>query len=179
MSVPSRRHDHRRNKFIGPTNIGAHKSDGIHILKSTRRRISDASSPQGERERGRLGRAEEEEKEERAKGRLARGEKAREGAGQGSHRRLTRNYGFAGLTNKESARETGFARATLSLSLSLSHTGTGPWNRLSPLKARKHRIRRHFGYRPPASADGTAAEFMATFGPSRWIPAREQPSRTR
>lgn len=62
-----------------------------------------------ERERGRSGGAEEEEKEERAKGRLARGEKAREGAGQGSHRRLTRNYGFAGLTNKESARETGFA----------------------------------------------------------------------
>lgn len=127
-----------------------------------------------ERERERLGGAEEEEKEERAKGRLARGEKAREGAGQGSHRRLTRNYGFAGLTNKESARETGFA-GRHTHTLFLSPTGTGPWNRLSPLKARKHRIRRHFGYRPPASADGTAAEFMATFGPSRWIPAREQP----
>lgn len=67
----------------------------IHSLRQTARALLrlQVVDPKGdERERG------EEKARERRK----------------AHRRLTRIYGFVGLANKESARETGFRRATLS-----------------------------------------------------------------
>lgn len=74
------------------------------------------------------------------KGRRGRKEKAREKA----HRRLTRIYGFVGLANKESARETGFPKRH-------SHLTRHGWNRLLPSGARKHWIRATFRISWPAS----------------------------
>lgn len=78
-------------------------------------------------------------------------EKARER--RKAHRRLTRIYGFVGLANKESARETGFAGRH-----SPPRAQTESLHRrLLPLRARKHWIHRHFGYRGPRQRSARAA----------------------
>lgn len=71
-----------------------------------------------------------------------------------AHRRLTRIYGFVGLANKESARETGFLQATL----------FHEQNRLLPLRARKHWILATFRISWPASTVNASGEFMDTLG---------------
>lgn len=86
-------------------------------------------------------------------------EKARER--RKAHRRLTRIYGFVGLANKESARETGFAgrhsppRAQTESLVAVESTKT-----LDPPT---------FRISWPASTVSASGEFMATLGfTSRW-----------
>ena len=59
-----------------------------------------------------------------------------------AHRRLTRIYGFVGFANKESACETGFSGDTSRPRVESVVVG-------GEERARKHRIRQHFGYRGP------------------------------
>jgi hypothetical protein len=91
-------------------------------------------------------------------GRSERVERGEEGARERekAHRRLTRIYGFVGLANKESARETGFSGTTLSpATAGIALVAVESTKTLDPPT---------FRISWPASTVSATGEFMTTLG---------------